>query len=221
MIKNNKLKSVISSAVILLPILIGLLLWNKLPDKIATHWGANGQANGWSSKPFAVFALPLFVFAIHWLCLFFTSKDPKNKGQSKKVFGLIFWICPAVSLFAGVLTYTIALGKELNASSAALVLIGLMYIILGNYMPKCKQNYTIGIKIQWTLDNEENWNATHRMAGKLWMICGLLFAACLLLPEKILVWAFLSIVTVSVVVPMVYSYHHYKKHRKLSSDDDI
>lgn len=214
MIKNNKLKTVISSIVILLPILAGLILWNKLPDKIATHWGANGQADGWSSKPFAVFALPVFVFAIHWLCLFFTSKDPKNKGQSKKVSGLVFWICPAVSLFAGILTYTTALGKELNASVVALVLIGLMYMILGNYMPKCKQNYTIGIKIQWTLDNEENWNATHRMAGKLWMICGLLVVACLLLPENTLVWTLIAIIAVSVIVPVVYSYRYYKRQQK-------
>ena len=54
------------------------------------------------------------------------------------------------------------------------VLIGVIFTIIGNYLPKCKQNYTIGIKIPWTLNNEENWNKTHRFAGWLWTVCGIL-----------------------------------------------
>ena len=81
MMKNKK-QMLLSSAVILLPMVIGVLLWDRLPDQIATHWGFNGEANGWSSKRAAVFQLPLFLLATHWVCSFFTGKDVKNKNQN-------------------------------------------------------------------------------------------------------------------------------------------
>ena len=84
MIKENKFKAIVSSIVILLPILFGVISWEKLPEKIATHWGPDGNPDQYSSKLFAVLCLPLITFAIHWLCLFISKFDPKNKDQHKK-----------------------------------------------------------------------------------------------------------------------------------------
>ena len=92
MIKRNKLKLIFSSILIFLPSVVGLLLWNRLPESMTTHWGADGNADGFSGKAFAVFGMPLILLAIHWLCIFFTTKDPKNKDQNHKVFGLVLWI---------------------------------------------------------------------------------------------------------------------------------
>lgn len=213
MIKNNKWKLIISSVIILLPILLGFIFRNELPEQMTTHWGADGNADGWSSRLFAVFGLPLIILAIHWFCVFFTAKDPKNKGQNNKVFGLVLWICPALSLFANGIVYSAAFGKEFNSETINLLFMGLLFVVIGNYLPKCKQNYTIGIKVKWALANEENWNATHRVGGKVWVVGGLLMMACIFIPESTIPWGLFILLPV-VIIPVLYSYLYYKKQVK-------
>lgn len=214
MIKKNKWKLLVSSIIILLPILLGLIFWNDLPEQVTTHWGADGNADGWSSRPIAIFSLPVFTLIIHWFCIFFTAKDPKNKEQNNKVFGLVLWICPTVSLFASGMIYSASFGKELYANLIGLLVIGLMFVVIGNYLPKCKQNCTIGIRVKWALENEENWNATHRIGGKIWVAGGLLMMACVFLPEAIIPWILVTSMAVLAVVPIIYSYQYYRKQLK-------
>ena len=214
MLKNNKVKLIISSVLIILPILIGVIFWNELPDKIVTHWGADGNPDGWSSKPFAVFFLPLFLLGLHWICLYFTSVDPKNKGQNPKAFELVIWLVPVLSLMVNGITYATAFGNELNVVMVIVLFMGLLFAAIGNYLPKCKQNRTIGIRIKWTLENEENWNATHRVAGRVWFIGGLLLIACAFLPETVLLWAMLGVMLTIAFVPFGYSFWFYRKQRK-------
>jgi hypothetical protein len=92
------------------------------------------------------------------------------------------------------------------------LLIGVVFIIIGNYMPKCRPNRTIGIKIKWTLANEENWERTHRLAGKVWVIAGVLCLPTALLPVTVFPYTMVSLLFVSVIVPLVYSYCLYRKH---------
>ena len=214
MIKKNKGKLILTSIVILIPILIGLFLWNKLPDKLPTHWNAEGVVDGWSSKGFTVFGLPAILFVLHWICLLVSSADPKNQNYSEKLLQLVFWICPILSVLLGVISYGTALGMEFKVDKIMLILVGLMFIIIGNYMPKCKQNYTMGIKLPWTLNDEENWNKTHRMAGKLWVISGFLCMLCILVPITVMVVTFIIILVVSTMIPTIYSYLLYKNKQK-------
>lgn len=211
MLRNNKRNLIITSAVILLPVLAGLILWDELPARMATHWGADGAADGWSGRALAVFGLPLFVLALHWVCVFFTVKDPKNRNQNRKVFGMVLWICPLLSVFAAGVIYAAALGKEFDMELAGLLLIGLMFVAFGNYLPKCRQNVTIGIKLKWTLVSEENWNVTHRLGGRVWVTGGLLIMACIFLPEAVIPWALIVLLPVIALVPVVYSYAYYRK----------
>lgn len=211
MLKAHKKKLIISSAVILLPILAGLLLWNQLPDTMATHWGADGQADGWGSKAFAVFGMPMILLALHWLGLWITTKDPGQKKQTRKAFGMIFWLMPIVSLFSAGVLYGTALGNEFNIASVLFGMMGLMFMGIGNYMPKVKQNYTLGIKVVWALHNEENWNATHRFGGKVWVAGGAVILLLAFLPEAIAVAAILPLILILAFIPMVYSYLYYKK----------
>ena len=213
MIKENKFKTLVSSIVILLPILFGLIMWEKLPEKVATHWGPDGNPDQYSSKLFAVVCLPLIVFAIHWLCLLLSKLDPRNKDQHKKILGLVFWICPSVSLLCSAFTYFSAFDIEFNIGGICIAFLGILFIIIGNYMPKTKQNYTIGLKIPWTLDDEGNWNATHRFAGRLWVIGGILMLPLSFLPLKLLPLVLILVLPL-VIVPTVYSYRYYKKNSK-------
>lgn len=214
MIKKNKGKLILGSLLILLPILAGLAMWNRLPEQIPIHWGIDGQVYGWGSKAMAVLFLPLFFLAVHWICILITTADPRNRSQSPKAFGMVLWLCPVVSLLTGAITYAGALGMALSVDKLMLVFIGLLFIILGNYLPKCKQNYTIGIKVVWALDDEENWNATHRFAAKLWVACGIIIVLLAFLPwAEVAFGLSMALIVITVLSSVLYSYLYYRRHQ--------
>ncbi len=209
MIKKNLKTLILTSVIILLPILAGLLLWNKLPDEIATHFNTQGIADGFSSKAFSVFGLPLFLLAVHWVCTVITSTDPKKQNISGKPLKLVFWICPLISVLVSGIIYASALEIELNIIMIMSAFFGILFIIIGNYMPKCKPNYSIGIKIPWTLNSEDNWIYTHRLAGKLWVIGGVIILLTSFLNQY---WIFLAITVIMVIIPIICSYLYHRKH---------
>ena len=207
MLKRNKGTIVLTTCLTALPAALGLLLWSRLPDTIATHFDAAGVPNGWSSKTFAVLGLPAFLVAVHLLCTFGTMMDPKRRNIQDKMFRLVLWICPIVSILTCTCVYLYALGVNVDMARICVIMLAVMFIIIGNYLPKCRQSYTMGIKLPWTLANEENWNKTHRMAGKLWVAGGVLTMATAFLGSF---WILMGILIVMVAVPTVYSYRLYK-----------
>ena len=214
MIKRNKWQLIISSVIILLPIVAGLFIWNYLPEQIETHWGVDGEANGWSGRRFTVFVIPLIMLATHWFGIILTARDPKNKDQNSKVFNMVLWILPITSLIVSGINYSIVLGNDINIGMMERVFLGLMFVILGNYMPKCRRNSTIGVKVTWALRNEENWNKTHRFTGKLWFFGGMLLLATLLIPVENLMYVLLPLILCMAFAPMIYSYAYYRKQLK-------
>ena len=203
MIKKNLKVLLITSIIILLPVLAGVMLWNQLPDPMPTHWNAAGEVDGWSSKPFAVFGLPMFLLAAQWLCVLGTGADPKRKNHPQKIIHLVLWIIPVLSVVMHTFTYLIALGYGVRMEVVMPIFMGLLFVIIGNYLPKCKQNYTIGIKIPWTLNNEENWNKTHRFTGFLWVVCGIAIMATGFFGGF---WIFFIIMLPMTIAPFIYSY---------------
>lgn len=211
MIKKHKWSILAASLVTLLPILFGLLLRNKILEAFPGHWGVGATGQGWSGIWAVVIGLPLVLLALQWLCLWLTTKDTKGREQSSKVTGLVLWIIPMISLFTTAVFYAAAVEKTASIQYLGLALFGLLFMLLGNYMPKCKQSFTLGIKIRWTLISEENWYATHRFAGKLWFIGGLLLFAGMLLPLNVLIWAFPVFLLGMILPPVLYSWLYYKK----------
>ena len=211
--KHTKLKIILSCIVLLSPMIFGMIVWNKLPDAMPLHWGLNGEVNGWGSKAFAVFVLPLIILAIHGICILASRKDFRNKKQSSKVMGLVLWICPLLSVMANSLSYAVALDKEIKVLFMVSLTMGALFVLIENYLPKCQQNRVVGIRIKWTLKNEANWNATHRFAGKVWVIGGLLLMASSLLPYTLLPWAMIALLLVFAGLPVLYSYRFYRKGR--------
>ena len=213
MIRKNKWKLVASSLVILLPVAVGLLLWNDLPREMTTHWDLNGAANGTVGRGLVVFGLPLMLLAGHWVGILVTSLDPNNRDQTPKAMGLIFWICPFISLLTAAIAYSGALGMNFGPSKLYLML-GPLFIIIGNLMPKCRRNYTIGIKVKWALESDANWNATHRFGGKLWVIGGALLTLCSFLPASVVHYVSFAGIILLAVIPGVYSYLFYRRQRE-------
>lgn len=211
LIKKHKWKLLISSILTVSPMLFGIIVWEKLPEQLALHWGIDGSADGFAHPFFAVFFLPIFLLLMHWLCLFITARDNKDKGQSQKVLGMVFWILPVISLFSGGIVYGAVFGMPLSPSLLVCPLVGAGLILIGNYLPKCRRNRTVGIKLKWTLQSEENWNRTHRFAGKVWVVCGLLALGVTFLPEGLLGPALAVILFTVALLPTVYSFRLYKR----------
>lgn len=212
MIKKNLKRLLLTSVIILLPILAGVILWDQLPNIVPIHFGANGKPDGYATRFVAVFVMPLFLLAIHWICTLATAADPKNKNIDKKALGLVLWICPMISLLVNGVVYVTALGIAIDIIMIFGLFFGCLFVVIGNYMPKCRQSYTIGIKLPWTLENEDNWNRTHRFAGRLWTLGGLLSIVTAFLGNAF-IFVFLGFVLLMVIIPTVYSYLLYKKNK--------
>ena len=205
MFRENKRTIIITSIVALLPVLVGLLFWNRLPDPMATHFGFDNKADGFSGKALAVFGIPLFLLAMHILVAFVTSADPRKQNISPKIYRMVLWIIPVVSLFAAATVYPYNLGIELNIGFIAMLLMGMLFLVIGNFLPKARQNYTIGVRVPWTLANEENWNRTHRLAGHIWVVAGILMILAAF-AGNIGMIAFFVLTFAAALVPIVYSF---------------
>lgn len=210
MIKKNWRTLVLTSIVTLIPIVVGLLLWNQLPEQMPTHWDINGEVDAWSGKGYAVFFFPALLLGLHWLCMLASTMDPKKENYTSRMLTLVLWICPAISLLVSSLMYTKALGYDLRVNVIMPLLMGLLFIIIGNLLPKMRQSYMIGIKLPWTLHNEENWNKTHRFGGKVWVAGGVIIMATAFVGSF---WILLGMLIVMVALPTIYSYCLYRKQR--------
>ena len=215
MIKKYKRTLIVTTLVMLIPILVGLLLWQQLPDQIPSHWGIDGEVDDWSSKAFTVFGFPSILLAIHWVCTIVCTADPHHKNYHPKMIKLMFWICPMIGLILTTMVYSSALGYSLPIETIMPLLVGLLFVVIGNLMPKSRRSYTMGIKLPWTLNSEENWNKTHRLGGKVWVAGGIIMMATALWGSF---WLLMAIMALMVIIPTVYSYLYYRNHEQEKQD---
>lgn len=208
-IKINKKLVAYTSILILLPTLVGCVFWSQLPEDMPTHFNLLGQADDYNHKMFAVFGLPVFMLLMHWLVLFLMIKDPKSSNISSKIQGLIYWINPFVSCISMISIYGESLGYSMMTGLLGQIFMGVVMIVIGNYLPKTRRNYTIGIRIPWTLENDENWRKTHRLAGKIWVFGGLLLFLNAFV-QLYVYWIFFLTLLLVIMIPCVYSYQMSK-----------
>ena len=214
MLKQYRKTLIITTILILLPMLAGIILWNQLPQQFPTHFNAAGEVDGWSSKAFGVFGLPLILVAFQWLCVVGSLKmDPKAENLQGKMFSLVLWIIPVLSVVMNALVYCTAMGMDMKVQVIVPLLVGLLLVIIGNWLPKCKPTWTLGIKLPWTLADEDNWNHTHRFAGPIWVAGGMVIMLCALIGGALL-WVMPAALAAMVLAPTVYSYLLFKGKNK-------
>lgn len=210
--KANKKELLLTSAVCLLPLLAGIILYPRLPETMATHWGFDGTANGWSSRAATVFGLPLFILALHLIC-FYAESHGTNRNMNPVLRTVMLWICPAMSLLGSALTLGTGLGYEMHISTVVPVFVGLLFLILGQLSAEDTAEPHHGIKLPWTLASEENWTRTHRVAGFTWVAAGLLMVVSAFWqlhgPTVTVV-----LLALAVGIPVLYSYLYYRRHEK-------
>lgn len=201
MILKNKKTLLITSLLILLPIPVGLALRSRFPA-------------GLMDAAFTtIYMPPLCLLVGHWVCALFTSLDSGNRNRNRKVQTLVLWIMPVISWFCSGLMYALYLGLEFSEVSWTLALMGILFTAIGNYLPKTKMNHTIGIKISWAYTSEENWAATHRFAGKVWVIGGILLLLGIFLPEGAAIALMFIDIIVLCALPMGYSWRFWRKQK--------
>lgn len=215
MFKQYKKTLILTTLVLLIPVIVGLLLWNQLPDPMPSHWNIDGEVDGWSSRAFMVFGIPALMLALQWVCLLACTADPKYKNYNPKMLKLALWICPAIGLVLCCMVYPQALGHSVPVETIMPLLVGALFIVVGNWLPKCQQTYTMGIKLPWTFASEENWNATHRFGGKVWVIGGIVTMLTAFFGNF---WILMIILAAMVILPTVYSYLYYRNHKKEDKD---
>ncbi len=202
---------ILSSLACLTPIIIGLFFYDRLPDPMPSHWGINGEVDGYMPKNIVIFGMPVFMALLNAFAITITQLDPKRRKNNDKLVNKIYWLVPLLTIFISCVTYAVALGNDLDVSTYVVGFVGVIFIVIGNYLPKVNQNYTIGIKVPWTLNNEEVWIKTHRMAGKIWFGCGIAVFISAFLPGQFTAIILGLVLVLCVVYPIVYSYRIYSK----------
>ena len=208
--KNKKTEIVLTTLICLLPMLAGIALYRKLPDQVPTHFDFSGTADGWSSRNFAVFGMPLMMVGFNLFLQFALRTDPKRQNLSTALRNISVWTIPVLSVLMYARVMRAALGYATPTETIVPLLVGVLFVAIGNYLPKTRQSYTMGIKLPWTLASEENWNRTHRLAGFLWVIGGIILILLTLL-HLWNTWTFLIVLIPMTAIPTVYSYLLYRK----------
>lgn len=201
---------IITTIVCLLPMAMSIYFYDRLPEQMPVHWNIQGQPDNYASREFAAFGLPMLMAALNFMTHMFLNNDPKKANYSAALKNLSKWLIPLLTLLLMPVTIFASMGYPVEIQVVVPIIVGVIITVCGNYLPKCKQNYTMGIKLPWTLNSEENWNRTHRMAGYLWTAGGIVLILATFLNLNTLP-LLLTVLFVLVAVPAIYSYMLYKK----------
>jgi uncharacterized membrane protein len=194
--------------------LAGLLLWDQLPDQMASHWNVHDQVDGYMTKISGVFMLPLITLAMLVLFLVIPAVDPlkANIAKFRESFNLFIVLMVAFMVYIHGLTLAWSLGyTNFKMSGAMLPAIGLLFIFIGFMMRQAKRNFFIGIRTPWTLSSDVVWNETHRVGAVLFMICGVLAVIGGLFGGITAFWLMFAPIIGSTIFLLIYSYVLYQR----------
>ena len=189
---------IITSLICLLPILLGVTLWDKLPDSIAIHFNLYNEPDGFSGKGFAIFGIPIIMALLQMFCCVVNDINSHKYGEIKKLERLTIWIIPAITIVLYVSTLAYSLGWNVDIRRVAGLIIGIILIITGNYLPKLNyvKNYDL---------DEEKARKINRFAGIGAVIIGVFMLISLLLPPIATV-VVLFLMILYIIVAMIYGF---------------
>jgi uncharacterized membrane protein len=218
--KKNTPNLLVALIMLAIPFGYAAYVYPSLPSTIPTHFNIKGEADGFGGKD-TIFLGPGIMSVVGLFTFFLLSNlknfDPKrfkseDDGMFKKfaLFMVIF-----MSIMGLIITYS-ATGAKINITKLLLPFLGVVFAIMGWYMPKLHQNYFAGFKLPWTLENVDNWNETHKLAGKVWLYGGIVQAiGTLVLPSVPAFIVFITSIAVMVIIPSVFSYRMFKNGNQI------
>lgn len=203
---------------LLLPVFYLIQVYPSLPAQVPTHFGIDGQPNGYSDKPGIIWIIGLITLVsggIYLIIKFLPRIDPKKTaGMSVAKFRNI--AVAVVALLASIMIAILysAIHGIFSFNKILNPILGIFFIVVGNLMYNIKPNYFVGVRVPWTLENEDNWRATHRLAGKLWVVGGLFITVfTLFLPAEQASYFLMACTLAMALIPIGYSFMYFRKHR--------
>lgn len=203
-------------------IILGLIaiasayLSNALPETVITHWNSSGEGDGSSPRFFVVSFFPLLALGIYLLLLSVWQLDPK-RGRYHEFKHAYHGVKTMLVAFVATVYGLVAangLGFTVNMSCTLLVLVGLLFVGIGIYLPSIKQNWMFGVRTPWTLESETVWNKTHELAGKTFIVGGIILVVGAFLPSPAVFPVFFLAIIFAAIVPVFYSYILFRRQRK-------
>lgn len=205
-------KHVLPIIIIASTIILWLIFYNRLPGEVPIHWNASGEIDGYATK-FNAMLMSIGTMVLIYLVLVFIPRiDPKKSNYKyfSKGYSIINLSTLLLFFVINILMILAGLNYKVNVNIVIPILVGITFIVIGNYMPQMKTNYFVGIKTPWTLNDENNWKQTHRFGGKAFIIGGLLFIFSIFLPARFVDISY-PIILVILLSPIVYSFILFKK----------
>ncbi|WP_027414803.1 SdpI family protein [Aneurinibacillus terranovensis] len=198
---------------IILGLLISLASYPYLPERIATHWGWTGTPDSYSSKLFGILIIPVLMIALYAGMRYMPRLDPNRANYEKfgKSYDLIINFILTFLLILHGITLVNGMGFKIDISFAVPFMVGILFIALGNMMPRFKQTYFVGIRTPWTISSEQVWRKTHRLSARVFFAGGVILAASAFLPLSYRFPVFIAVIILIVAVPNVLSYYYFKK----------
>jgi uncharacterized membrane protein len=197
-------------------VLMTVAVWSWLPERIPTHWNVRGEVDGWSGRWPGAFLLPAAALAVWLLLPLLRRLDPRRANYER--FDDTFWlVLNVVLLFMAVLhalTLGAAAGWVGDVTRWVIAMMGAVMVVLGNYLPRVRSNWWLGVRTPWTLESERVWRDTHRLAGRTFMAAGVVAVAAALLPATSRFWVAIGALMVGAFVPVVYSYVLWRREAK-------
>jgi uncharacterized membrane protein len=198
------------------PIIYLKIVYDKIPEKVAVHFGADMQPDRFGDKSELWNIIPILMgvsFLLYILMVNLGKIDPKNQSMQSK--DLIEKIGLSVVTFLSLISiYIIYNSYNPTIGNFIFILLGGFFAFLGNFMYNVKPNYFVGIRLPWTLENEDNWRKTHHLGGKIWVIGGLLIILTgILLSPALMYKILLPILLIMVLIPVIFSYRYYEKSK--------
>jgi uncharacterized membrane protein len=198
-------------------VLLGVVIYPNLPDQIASHWNVKGEVNGYMSKFWGLFLMPLITFFILILFNIIPKIDPlkENIKKFRPQFNNFITLIVLFLLYVHSLSVLWSAGYQFNMTIAIIPALAIFFYSIGNLLENSKRNWFIGIRTPWTLSSDNVWNKTHKVGAKLFRISGIFTALGLLAPKYIL-WFILTPILSSIIFLVIYSYLEYKKENTKS-----
>lgn len=216
----NKIRAdIISLFFVVTAFLVAAILYPSLPEQIPTHWNARGEVDGYMKKPAGVLIMPtmaLFTYVIMKLIPIISPKGFRTDKFSD-VFGVLQVTLVGFMSIVAILVLLEARGLNVRINEMIIAGVGLLFVIIGNYLGKVRKNFFIGIRTPWTLASDEVWNRTHRIGGRLFILSGVIIWIGALLRLS-LIWT-VSVAVGLVLIPVVYSYFLYRRIEGFGSND--
>jgi uncharacterized membrane protein len=214
---STKTTTIISIILIAIAVIAGIVLWNQLPDQMASHWNTNDQVDGTMSKFWGVFMMPLVTLGMMVLFLVVPNIDPlkANIAQFRETFNVFIVLIIAFMLYIHGLTLAWSLGfTNFKMSAAMLPFMGVLFIAIGFLLRKAKRNFFIGIRTPWTLSSDTVWNKTHQLGATLFMASGALAIIGGFFGGMIAFWFLFVPLMGSTLFLVIYSYVLYRRETK-------